>query len=105
MLDIHRVLAETDALAKRLDDRAPGLGEQLRLVLKKYETWKALKQTGEAQQAEKNLLSKLTGEVAKSKAPSMDALPAPLKEQLLKLLGDDASSASGAPLEILKERG
>jgi len=101
MLDIHRLAAETDAVCKRLDDRGPGHSDLARQALAKYEKWKSFKHQAETKQAEKNAISKLTGQVAKAK--SFDELAAPLKEQVEKLLGETAKK--GTPLEAMKEHG
>jgi seryl-tRNA synthetase len=102
MLDIHRVLAETDALAKRLDDRAPGVGDAVRKIAERYNELKKLKTKSESLQAEKNAISKLIGELAKSKPANFAALSAPQQEQVTKILGDSAKT--GFSFEALKNR-
>ena len=94
MLDIQRVRNETEAIAKRLDDRAPGLGDLVRDVAKRYAEMTRLKAESEALKAQKNSASKLIGEIARTKPAKFDDVKPELQEQVLKLLPDAKTNFS-----------
>ncbi len=102
MLDIHRVLAETETIARRLDDRAPGAGDAVRQVARRYEVLKALKTQSEALKAEKNVVSRLIGDLARTKAASFDALTRDQQEQVIRFFGEEARTTFS--FESLKSR-
>jgi len=93
MLDIQRIRTDAEAIAKRLDDRAPGTGDAVRKVAARYEERNKLLSKAESLQADKNAISKLIGELARTKPESFDALAPAQQEQVAKLLGEGAKAS------------
>src|SRR5438132_4603038 len=102
MLDKAQIRKDPEPIARRLDDRAPGTGDLVRKIATRYDEQVKLQSKAQALQADKNVLSKLIGEIAKTKPANFAALTPAHQDQVLKFLGE--SARTGFSFDALKAR-